>query len=192
MQPSSCLWLCPAAGWCGSGPWLADQQLWPGFASVLDNLCLLPTERCFGAQIAPLLHVQISPCPKCELPQRSSALPVTNSTSFRGCLLLGFGHGPNCLFLMVKLSSVYQRARFAYGTKTSYCLEWSPLVGSTSTVPAWPTLPRHFHLPKDPQNSPGSSLHLLMSWCTGASHAPCSCGEGPCCWPMAWISSVHF
>lgn len=46
----------------GSRSLLADQQLWPGFALVLGNLCLLPAERCLWAQAALLLHVQISPC----------------------------------------------------------------------------------------------------------------------------------
>lgn len=56
----------------------------------------------------------------------------------------------------------------------------------------------HFQLPKDPK-IPQEALSIALaqvlhplSWCLGASHAPCSCGEGPWRWLVAWASPVPF
>lgn len=59
-------------------------------------------------------------------------------------------------------------------------------------------LNRYFQLSKDLkilQKALSITLARLLhppSWCLGASCAPCSCGEGSWCWPVAWASPVPF
>lgn len=153
------------------------------------------------AQTAPLLHVQISPCPdhfvsfprgallcKKQIPPAPKA-PCSWARSWTKPPLSN-GQAALCAPKEQVLLSGPKPPTALIGP----CRWVAPLL--SLLAPCF--LNRYFQLPKDPKISQEAFSFALAqplhppSRCLGASCAPCSCGEGACCWLVSWASPVPF
>lgn len=175
---------------------LAEQQLCPGFALVLDNPCLLPTKRHYGHKLPHSCMCISAPAPNAlSAPQEEFCFARSKSHQLRR-----LPHSWARPWTKPPLS----KGQAALCASKEHVLLMGPkpptaLVGPCRWVaPLLSLLTPRFQLPKDPkisQEAPSIALAQLPhppSWCLGASRALCSCGEGPWCWLVAWAPPVPF